>query len=52
MAVYVCVFMCVCYDNNSKIIGQSTLTYVAYENDSDELDIGHCLIKVKVKVTA
>ena len=25
---------------------------VVYENSSDEFDIGHCPIKVKVKVTA
>ena len=45
----VCLFVCV--HDNSKINGSIHLKLehiVVYENSSDEFDIGHCPIKVKV----
>ena len=57
MFVCVCVclsvFVCVCVHDNSKNNGSIDLKLehiVAYENGSDEFDIGYCLIKVKVTV--
>ena len=47
----VCVCMSVCVHDNSKYNGSIHLKLehiVVYENSSDELDIGHCPIKVKV----
>ena len=47
----VCVCVCVCVHDNSKNNGTIHLKLehiVVYENSSDEFDIGHCLIKVKV----
>ena len=52
----VCVCVCVsclsvCVHDNSKNKGSVNLkvkNIVVYENSSDEFDIGHCLIKVKV----
>ena len=51
----VCVSVCVsaCVHNSSKNNGSIHLKLehiVVYENSSDELDIGHCLIKLKVTV--
>ena len=43
--------MCVCVHDNSKNNGSIDLKLehiVVYENSSDEFDIGHCPIKVKV----
>ena len=37
----VCLSVCVCVHDNEVV-------YVVYENDSDEFDIRHCPIKVKV----
>ena len=55
-SVCVCVCMCVCvcvsvYTITKKIMAQSKLKLehiVVYENSSDEFDIGHCPIKIKV----
>ena len=47
----VCLCVCVCVHDNSKNNGSIDLKLehiVVYENSSDEFDIGHCLIKVKV----
>ena len=49
----VCMSVCVsvCVHDNSKNNGEIHLKLehiVVYENSSDEFDIGHCLIKVKV----
>ena len=59
MSVCVCVCVCACVSvcvcvcvhgnlkNNGSILMK--LEHIAvHENDSDEFDIGHCLIKVKV----
>ena len=55
MCVCVCVCVCVsiCVHDNSKNNGSVDLKLehiVVYENSSDEFDIGHCPIKVKVTV--
>ena len=47
----VCVCVSVCVHNNSKNNGSIHLKLehvVVYENSSDDFDIGHCPIKVKV----
>ena len=47
----VCVCLSVCVHDNSKNNGSIHLKLehiVVYENSSDEFDIGHCPIKVKV----
>ena len=52
LSVLVCVCRCVCVHDNSKNNGSIHLKLehiVVYENSSDEFDIGHCPIKVKVK---
>ena len=51
--VSVCLSVClsVCKHDNSKHKGPRILKFeysVGYEKSSDEFDIGHCLIKVKV----
>ena len=51
--MFVCVSAClsVCVHNNSKNNGSIDLKLqhiVVYENSSDDFDIGHCPIKVKV----
>ena len=49
--VSVCVSVCVCVHDNSKNNGSIHLKLehiVVYENSSDECDISHCPIKVKV----
>ena len=45
----VCLFVCV-HDNskNGKLINLKLELVVVFENSSDEFDIGHCPIKVKV----
>ena len=53
VCVCVCVGVClsVCVHDNSKNNGSIDLKLehiVVYENSSDEFDIGHCPIKVKV----
>ena len=53
--MFVCVSVClsVCVHDNSKNNGSIDLKLehiVVYENSSDEFDIGHCPIKVKVTV--
>ena len=52
LSVCVCVCVCLCrlYDNskNNGSIHLKLEHIVVYENSSDEFDIGHCLIKVKV----
>ena len=53
LSVCVCVSVClsVCVHDNSKNNGSIDLKLeqiVVYENSSDEFDIGHCPIKVKV----
>ena len=51
VCVCVCVCLSVCVHDNSKNNGSIDLKlehFVVYENSSDEFDIGHCLIKVKV----
>ena len=51
VCVCVCVCLCVCVHDNSKNNGSIDLKLehiVVYENNSDEFDIGLCLIKVKV----
>ena len=48
-----CVSVCVYIHDNSKNNGSIYLKLeqmVVHENSSDEFDIGHCLIKVKVMV--
>ena len=52
-SVCLSVCVCVCVYDNSKNNGSIDLKLehiVVYENSSDEFDIGHCLIKVKVTV--
>ena len=47
----VCLCVCVCVHDNSKNNGSIHLKLehiVVYENSSDEFDIGHCPIKLKV----
>ena len=47
----VCVCVSVCVHDNSKNNGSIDVKLehtVVYENSSDEFDIGHCPIKVKV----
>ena len=55
LSVCVCVRVCVCvcvYTITQKIMVQLTgnfnLTHVVYKNSSNEFDVGHCPIKVKV----
>ena len=46
-----CVCVCVCVHDNSKNNGSIHLKLehiIVYENSSEEFDIGHCPIKVKV----
>ena len=55
VCMFVCVFVClsVYVDDNSKNNGLIHLKLehiVVYRNRSDEFDIGHCPIKVKVTV--
>ena len=52
VCVCVCLFLSVCVHDNSKNNGSIHLkleNIVVYENSSDEFNIGHCLIKVKVR---
>ena len=51
VCVCVCVCLSVCIHDNSKNNGSIHLKLkhiVVYENSSDEFDIGHCPIKIKV----
>ena len=51
VSVCLCVCVSVCVHDNSKNNGSIHLKVehiVVYENSSDEFDIGHCPIKVKV----
>ena len=51
MSICVSFHLCVCVHDNSKYNGSIHLKLeqvVVYENSSDEFDIGHCMIKVKV----
>ena len=53
--VYSCLSVClsICVHDNSKNNGSVNLKLehiVVYENSSEEFNIGHCLIKVKVMV--
>ena len=51
VCVCVCVCVSVCVHDNSKNNGSIDVKLehtVVYENSSDEFDIGHCPIKVKV----
>ena len=54
LCVCVCVSVCVCFcvHDNSKngLIHLKLEHIVVYENSWDEFDIGHCLIKVKVRL--
>ena len=54
VCVCVSVCLCVCVHDNSNNNGSIDLKHivhiVVYENSSDEFDIGHCPIKVKVTV--
>ena len=57
MSVCVCLCVCLCdcvYDNtkNNGSVHLKLEHIVVYENSSDEFDIVHYPIKVKVKVTA
>ena len=58
MSVCLSVLVCLClgvYTITQKIYGSVHLKLehiVVYENSSDEFEIGHCPIKVKVKVKA
>ena len=50
-SVCLSVCLCVCVHDNSKNNGSIDMKLehtVVYENSSDEFDIGHCPIKVKV----
>ena len=49
LSVCLSVFLsvCVCVNNNGSI-DLKLEPIVAYENSSDEFDIGHCPVKVKV----
>ena len=50
-SVCLSVCVCACVHNNSKNNGSVDLKLehiLVYENSSDEFDIGHCPIKVKV----
>ena len=51
VSVSVCLCVCVCVHDNSKNNGSIHLKLehiVVYENYLDDLDLGHCPIKVKV----
>ena len=51
LSVCQCVCLSVCVHDNSKNNGSIDVKLehtVVYENSSDEFDIGHCPIKVKV----
>ena len=51
LCVRVCVCVCMCVHNNSKNNGSINFKLehvVVFENSSDELDNGHCPVKVKV----
>ena len=51
LSVFVCVCLSLWLHDNSKNNGSIHLKLehiVVYENSADKLDIGHCLIKVKV----
>ena len=51
LCICLSVCVCVCVHNNSKSNGSIDLKLehiVVYENSSDEFNIGHCPIKVKV----
>ena len=53
LSVCLCVCLSVCVHDNSKNKGSIDVKLehtVVYENSSDEFDIGHCPIKVKVTV--
>ena len=53
VSLCVCFCVCACIHYNSKHNGSINLKLehiVVYENISDEFDIEHCLIKVKVTV--
>ena len=47
-----CLFVCVHENSKNNFSIHLKLEHiVVYENSSEEFDIGHCPIKVKVKVT-
>ena len=51
VSVCVCVCVSVCVHDNSKNNGSIHMKHVhiiVYENRSEDFEIGHCLIKVKV----
>ena len=51
LSVFPSLRLCACVHDNSKVNGSIHLKLehvVVYENSSEELDIGHCPIKVKV----
>ena len=51
LSVCLCVCLSACVHDNSKDNGSIDVKLehtVVYENSSDEFDIGHCPIKVKV----
>ena len=51
VCVCLCVCVCVCVHDNSNYNGSIHFKLehiVVYENSSEEFDMGHCLIKVKV----
>ena len=53
VSVCLCVCLSVCVHDNSKNNGSIDVKLehtVVYENSSEEFDIGHCPIKVKVMV--